>query len=278
MNTLNKEKIPLLLVSSVFREEQVFFKWYGGFYKKMLSFFSQIFVQDESSLKVLEKNSISDCQISGDTRFDRVVEISSKPIAISFIENFVSGSQVVVAGSTWPEDESVLQNAISNSDTKLIIAPHEVDKQNIQRIKQEFTEAVLYSELSEDKPFSAQNVLIIDNVGMLSRLYYYGTIAYVGGGFTKDGIHNILEAAVHAKPVLFGPNYKKYREANELMEYGGSFSVSDNKELQNIITRLLEDKASYELACKRSRDYIRSKTGATEKIMNYVHENRLLTN
>jgi 3-deoxy-D-manno-octulosonic-acid transferase len=277
LHTINKNQIPLLLISSVFRKEQAFFKWFGGFYKKMLFFFSQIFVQDQSSLAILKENGITNSQISGDTRFDRVIKISSGPVAIPFIKNFIGNSQVIIAGSTWPGDEAVLRKAVSASKTKLIIAPHEVDKSNIQRLQEEFTEAILYSELKEETIFTTQNVLIIDNVGMLSRLYHYATITYVGGGFTNDGIHNILEAAVHAKPVLFGPNYKKYSEAPDLIEHGGGFSASTYKELQNIIERLLENKAEYQLACEKSIDYIRSKTGATEKILNYIQEKRLLT-
>ena len=278
LHTINKNQIPLLLISSVFRKEQAFFKWYGGFYKKMLSFFSQIFVQDQSSLSILKKNGITNSQISGDTRFDRVIKISSSPVAIPFIKNFIGNSPAIVAGSTWLDDEALLKKSVSLSKTKLIIAPHEVSKSNIQRLRQEFNDPVLYSELKEDTIFTTQNVLIIDNVGMLSRLYHYATITYVGGGFTKDGIHNILEAAVHAKPVLFGPNYKKYREAPELIEYGGGFSAANYNELQNIIEGLLENQGEYQLTCERSINYIKSKTGATEKIMNYIQEKRLLTN
>lgn len=278
LNAVHHKTIPLLLISSVFRKEQAFFKWYGRFYKKMLSLFSQIFVQDQSSLAILKENGITHSQISGDTRFDRVVRISSGSLEIPFIKNFIDGFPVIVAGSTWPGDEALLKRAISLSHTKLIIAPHEVDKANIQRLNQEFSEAILYSELKEDTNIRRKNVLIIDNVGMLSRLYHYATITYVGGGFTKDGIHNILEAAVHAKPVLFGPNYKKYREAPELIQHGAGFSTGNDEELQNIIKILLENKSKYKLACEGAIDYIQSKTGATKKIVNYIQEKRLLTN
>ncbi len=278
LHTVHEEKIPLLLISSVFRKEQAFFKWYGVFYKKMLFLFSQIFVQDHSSLITLEKNGITNCQLSGDTRFDRVKSISSSPVEIPFIHQFISGSKIIVAGSTWAGDEILLKQAVSLSKTKLIIAPHEIDQQNIQRLQEEFKGAILYSNLSHEDGYSSEDVLIIDNVGMLARLYHYATITYVGGGFTKDGIHNILEAAVPAKPVLFGPNYEKYHEAAELIEHGGGFSVDSPAQLKHIIELLLENETIYEQACKSSIDYINSKTGATEKIVNYIQEKRLLTN
>jgi 3-deoxy-D-manno-octulosonic-acid transferase len=276
--TLHSKRMPLLLISAVFREDQAFFKWYGKFYKKMLHFFLQIFVQDESSLTLLQKKGIHNCHLSGDTRFDRVAAIASQSMEIPFIKEFISESKVIVAGSTWPGDEELLKKLILSSQIKLLIAPHEIDVDNIERIKKEFKGAVLYSALRNTEEYSNATVLIIDNVGMLSRLYYYATITYVGGGFTKDGIHNILEAAVHARPVLFGPNYKKYREAAELKEQGGGFSINTADDLKNITEMLLTNHEYYEQTCKRSIDYINSKRGATNKIMNYIQENRLLTN
>ena len=278
LHTLHKKKIPLLLISAVFREEQAFFKWYGNFYKKMLHFFLQIFVQDQSSLTLLQKKGIHNCRLSGDTRFDRVAAISSGSMEIPFIKEFISESNVMVAGSTWPGDEDLLKKLVLSSQIKLVIAPHEIDVHNIERIKKDFKGAVLYSALTNNEEYSNATVLIIDNVGMLSRLYYYATITYVGGGFTKDGIHNILEAAVHAKPVLFGPNYKKYREAAELKEQGGGFSINTADDLKNLTAMLLTNHEYYRQTCKRSMDYINSKRGATDKIMSYIQENRLLTN
>ena len=160
----------------------------------------------------------------------------------------------------------------------MIIAPHEIHDHRIKGLQQEFEGTLLYSQLKNDSDDLNAGVLIIDNVGMLSRLYHYATIAYVGGGFTKDGIHNILEAAVHAKPVVFGPNHKKYREGKELIKHGGGFSVSTADELKYLIEKLLEDKNLYQKACEKSVEYTNNKKGATQKIMIYIQENRLLTN
>ena len=277
LEIIHIRKSPLLLISAVFREDQAFFKWYGSFYKEMLFFFSRIFVQDHSSLAILQKNGIKNSQLSGDTRFDRVATIASGFKEIPFIEDFISGSQVIVAGSTWPGDEELLKQNLS-SKIKLIIAPHEIEEHNIKRIQREFDGAILYSHIQNNSNYLNAEVLIIDNVGMLSRLYHYATITYVGGGFTKDGIHNVLEAAVHAKPVLFGPNHRKYREAGEMIEYGGGFSIKNGDELKNTVMRLLENKDLYRQVCEKAIAYINSKKGATAEIINYIQENRLLTN
>jgi 3-deoxy-D-manno-octulosonic-acid transferase len=279
LNTLYKMQIPLLLVSAVFRQQQSFFKWYGGFYKSMLSYFKQLFVQDKESLQLLQKNGFNNSQLSGDTRFDRVAEIVGNFKEVPLIKEFIGTNKVIVAGSTWPDDEKLLKDSLpSLPNLKLILAPHEIHSQHIKQIQNEFPNAILYSELKHASSFTNKQVLIIDNVGMLSRLYFYGTITYIGGGFTKDGIHNCLEAAVYAKPVVFGPNYKKYREANELIEIGGAFSVATFQELIKIIEKLLMEDKFYNEACSKAHSYIAEQQGATQKIMNYIQENRLLTN
>ena len=277
LQTIHDKKIPLLLISAVFNKHQAFFKWYGALYKKMLFFFSQVFVQDDASLNILQQHRMKKSQLSGDTRFDRVAAVANNFQEIPFIKNFIGDSEVIVAGSTWLGDESLLKEIRNSTQIKLIIAPHEIHDHRIKSLQQEFEGALPYSQLKNDSNSNA-GVLIIDNVGILSRLYHYATIAYVGGGFTKDGIHNILEAAVHAKPVVFGPNHKKYREARELIEYGGGFSISTTAQLKNLIEKLLEDKNLYQKACKNSVEYTNTKKGATQKVMTYIQENRLLTN
>jgi len=278
LQTIKSKKIPLLLISSVFRKDQAFFKWYGTFYRKMLQFFNMIFVQDELSGHQLKTLGINDWMISGDTRFDRVTEIAGNFSEIPFVKDFIGNARVLVAGSTWLEDEKLINEGCSFHDGfKLIIAPHEIHKERISQIQTRFGNNILYSELREGL-IANENVLIIDNVGMLSKLYNYATITYVGGGFTKDGIHNILEAAVFSKPVLFGANYKKYREASDLIKEGGAFSVVTSPELKKIIDTLLIDEQAYKAACKASFDYINRNKGATQKIMNYIQEKRLLTN
>jgi 3-deoxy-D-manno-octulosonic-acid transferase len=278
LQTIHNNKIPLLLISAVFNKRQVFFKWYGALYKKILFFFSQVFVQDEASLAILQEHGIKKSQLSGDTRFDRVAIIASSVQEIAFIKDFISDKEVIVAGSTWPGDETLLKGIRNSIKIKLIIAPHEIHDHRIKSLQQEFEGALLYSQLKNDSDAFNADFLIIDNVGMLSRLYHYATIAFVGGGFTKDGIHNILEAAVHAKPVVFGPNHEKYGEAKELILHGGGFSISTPAQLKNLIEKLLEDKNLYQKVCEKSVAYTNSKKGATQKIMTYIQENRLLTN
>ena len=273
-------QIPLLLISAVFRENQSFFKWYGGFYRKMLFYFKQIFVQDKESLQLLQKNGINKTQVNGDTRFDRVAEIAGNFKEIPLIKEFIGHNKAIVAGSTWPGDENLLKQSLGSlSKIKLILAPHEINEQHLKQIQNQFPDSALYSELKENPARSVnKQVLIIDNVGMLSRLYYYATVAYIGGGFTKDGIHNCLEAAVYGKPVVFGSNYLKYREAEDLIEAGGAFSVATAKEFESLLQGLIINDKEYEEVGNASRLFINNRRGATQKIMNYIQENRLLTN
>lgn len=277
LNTVHSKKIPLFLISAVFRKEQSFFRWYGGFYRKMLHFFNAFFVQDKVSCEQLSNYGFKNCFVSGDTRFDRVATIAENFSDIEGIKEFIGESKVLVAGSTWPEDEQLINDAVNAiHELKLIIAPHEIHEQHIEQIQKQFPNSILYSELKDN--YSNQKVLITNNVGMLSRLYKYATITYVGGGFTRDGIHNILEAAVYGKPVLFGPNYKKYREAEELIKKGGAFSVKNSEELKIKIEKLLDDQEAYNSISKASFVYINENKGATGKIINYIQEKRLLTN
>ncbi|MGN6401530.1 MAG: 3-deoxy-D-manno-octulosonic acid transferase [Flavisolibacter sp.] len=264
--------IPLLLISAVFRENQAFFKWYGRFYKQMLFLFRHIFVQDESSLQLLKQHGIDHCSIGGDTRFDRVQEIAEKFTEIPFINDFAGDAKLIVAGSTWPDDEQLLSHLHS---TKLIIAPHEINEPHLAQIEKLFSNSIRYSQWQHRK--GNEKVLLIDNVGMLSRLYKYAAVAYIGGGFTKDGIHNILEAAVYGKPAIFGPNYKKYREAKELVARGGAFSAANSEELKITIANLLNHAAQFQKASAQAQNYVLQNRGATEKIIQFIQENRLLT-
>lgn len=290
--------IPLLLVSAVFRKNQFFFKWYGRFYRQMLFLFRHIFVQDEPSVQLLKENGITHYSIGGDTRFDRVKEIAENFFPISPIEHFTQEQPTIVAGSTWPDDEKLLAS-LKQGEIKLIVAPHEINKEHIQAIQKLLPNSILYSHIKEafaenikdplwhtvqnetgsflKKQLAEAKILIIDNVGMLSKLYHYATIAYIGGGFTKDGIHNALEAAVYGKPVIFGPNYKKYREAKELIDCGGGFSISTAEQLNHLITDLLHKKEKLHQSGEASKKYIDRNTGATEKIIQAIQANRLLT-
>ena len=274
-----KRSIPLLMVSAIFRKDQHFFKWYGNLHRKMLNCFTHFFVQDKESLQLLQSIHINNAVVAGDTRFDRVSEIAENFKPIEEIEKFCGSSQVLVAGSTWPGDENLIKDATTNfSNLKIIIAPHEIHKEHIDQLKTIFPGAVLHSQLMANgsQPITS-NCLIIDNIGMLSRLYHYGTITYVGGGF-NNGIHNTLEAAVYGKPVLFGPNYKKFKEAIGLIEAGGGICINSGSELSTILQKLIGNKNELESCNKNSNDFVKQNKGATEKILHYIEANRLLTN
>jgi 3-deoxy-D-manno-octulosonic-acid transferase len=303
LSAIASRHIPLLMVSAIFRKGQVFFKGYGSFYRKILFLFRHIFVQDEASVELLKSNGIEFCSIGGDTRFDRVSEVAAQDVSLPVIENFVEGHQVIVAGSTWPDDEKLLRHAFSFSDYKMIIAPHEINEAHINSIQKLFPEALSYSKLaplfavhrlagSENplweniendhqvevkKQLKAAKILIIDNTGMLSRLYRYATITYIGGGFNKSGIHNTLEAAVYGKPVLFGPHFQKFREARDLVSRGAAYSVSNEQELKEKLEAWTRNEEALEKAGNTAKNYVEENRGATKRIASFIQENRLLT-
>ena len=283
---------PLLLISALFREQSLFFKWYGGLQRKMLSFFDHLFVQNETSKRLLDSIGLGDKScVCGDTRFDRVIEIAEKFTPLPAIEKFIGHNKTIIAGSTWHQDEQVLQKTITNINDPtltLIIAPHEIDKEHITQLLKLFPEAVLYSQLTAHHPItigiSPDNYrdttcrfLIIDNIGILSRLYKYGFVTYIGGGFGK-GIHNTLEAAVYGKPVLFGPVYDKFQEAIDQVRNGGAISINNPEDCIAAIQTLIQDEKAYTGSCERSKSYVYANSGATDKIMKFIQEKRLLTN
>ncbi len=255
----------------------------------MLDCFTQLFVQTEDSKKLLSTIGVSNTTVSGDTRFDRVMEIAGRFEPVSIVEQFCGNSKVIVAGSTWDEDEEELDHyANTHPDIKFIIAPHEIDETHVKDIENLFHESIRYSVLEKlngdigtrltgSPKRSAPNVLIIDNIGMLSRLYKYATIAYVGGGFGDDGVHNVLEAAVYGKPVVFGPVIEKYPEAMELVDTGGGIVVDSALEVEAVFNRLFADEQEYRLICEASENYVRAKKGATDIIAEFIQANRLLT-
>lgn len=281
LNEIKERDIPLLLISGVFREDQPFFKWYGGFYRKMLECFSHLFVQNEASLSRLEQIGYAHkASISGDTRFDRVIQIANASTSFELIEQFCSNYPVIIAGSTWTEDDEALDHFVNHHpNIRFIIAPHDIDKDRLKECEQLYTHTIRYSLLKEKKQVpDGVNVLIMDNMGMLSSLYRYASIAYIGGGFGDDGIHNALEAAVFNKPLVFGPVYDKYTEAIELVEREAAYSIEDALELEEQLTSLLNDPALLEHAGKAAGAYVQEKSGACYKIMDYIQANRLLTN
>ncbi len=275
-------KIPVLLVSALFRENKVFFKWYGVLHRKMLNFFHHVFVQDEVSAAALT-NLLNPAKITlaGDTRFDRVITIRNKFSKIAAIEKWLAQKKgaVLIAGSTWPKDEEVLQEIMRTlPELVLIIAPHHVASADISSLKTRFKEAALFSQLENWSEGTQSGILIIDNIGMLSRLYYYADYCFVGGGYAATGIHNILEAAVYGKPVLFGPNYTEYAEGQELIDTGGAYSLPDATALIERLKSLLKNPELTEKTGNLALKYVEEKAGATQTVLNYIYKNRLLTN
>jgi len=276
--------ISLLLISAVFRRDMSSFKWFGRFQLKMLSRFDHIFLQNEASKKLLDEFTINkNYSIAGDTRFDRVIEIADNFNPVEAIEKFCAGKKIIVAGSTWPEDEDILGKAFETIlalDMKLIIAPHEISEKHLADLKKLFPESIVFSSLNYEYSIrNTNNCLVIDNYGMLSRLYKYANISFVGGGFRIMGVHNVTEAAVYGKPVVMGPYISKYREAVELVERKGGFIVTNAEELSALFKELISNKNdSYINSSRAAYNYIRENAGAVKKILDYIQVNRLLTN
>ena len=272
---INNRKIPLFLVSGIFRPKQHFFKWYGQWFRKHLQMFNYLFVQDKTSADLLNSIGINNCSITGDTRFDRVNAITLNPKKFKCIQEFIEGSKVLLAGSTWAPGEAIILDYLkeTSDNTKLIIAPHEVTESHISNIENNFKlfNPVKLSELEKGKNLENNRVLIIDSVGKLAYLYQYADIAYIGGGFGV-GIHNILEAACYAKPVIFGPNYQKFKEARDLIELGGAFTVSNSSELIKIMNSLLSNESVIKSKSAICLDYVKQNLGATDKIFEHCFD------
>ena len=243
LKTLNDRNIPTLLISATFRENQPFFNWYGSMFRKMLSYYQAIFVQEERSRELLSSISITEnVVVGGDTRYDRVMEIAAQSKGFPEIESWIENNEIIIAGSTWPQDELILKSCLEYlpKNWKIIVAPHEIDKSHLQQIRDLFgEEVVMYSELANN--VSERKVLVIDNIGMLSSLYRYGAIAFVGGGFTKGGIHNILEPAAFGLPVFIGTNYEKFAEARMMTEKCFVFPVKSEFEFKGKLLKIIDD-------------------------------------
>ena len=274
LKAVHDRQIPLLLVSALFRKDQPFFKWYGGIlHKKMLGFYTHIFVQDALSVDLLASIQIKQVTKTGDTRVDRVLSVKENWTPIQGIDRFCGEAQVVVAGSTWIEDDNVLRHyATAHPEIKFIIAPHEIHPDRLENCLELYPGSTLYSTyLQAPKP--DMHILIIDNIGMLKRLYHYATVCFVGGGFGKSGIHNTLEAAVYGKPVLFGPNYEHFKETVDMEAAGAAFPADNVLELEGIFDMLLNAHDKYTIACQAARDFMGSNAGATDKILDFIDQN-----
>ena len=275
ISEIRKRSIPFYVVSAIFRPDQIFFKSYGKFFRDMLSGITIIFVQDKNSAELLESIELTNVKVSGDTRFDRVAAVAKSFSPMHDIEEYSTQHRVIVGGSTWPGDDIVLLDlyrSLEQHARKLILVPHEPDEKHLKVLESTIAELGLSEETirySQLKPGSKKGILIIDKIGMLSRLYHYADITYVGGGFGK-GIHNILEAAAHNKAVLFGPNYGKFREAHELQVAGGAFAIKNSNEATIHALRLLLNENELKTAGQKAGEYVRQHTGATGQIFKAI--------
>lgn len=272
LQTLHTSKVPVLSFSAIFRPNQLFFKPYGGFYRQLLTYFDCILVQNQQSVELLNDIGITRVVLAGDTRFDRVAQVAATKRTIPQVAAFVDSVPTLVVGSAWAADMAVLIPMLNAFDQPLqvIIAPHEIHDVEIERWCSELTApSVRFSALSTSPVPPNARYLFIDNIGMLTSLYQYGTLAYIGGAFGK-GLHNCLEAATFGLPLLFGPNYQKFQEAVDLTQQGGAFQVGSVAELTAVFTRLYKNVAQRERAGAICRAYVADHVGATELVMKAV--------
>lgn len=269
LDELRSRSIPVYSVSSVFRRDQIFFKWYGGSYRNVLKNFDRLFVQNEASKRFLAKIGVDRVSVVGDTRFDRVLQICREAKELPLVQKFKGNSLVIVAGSSWgPDEDLFLKYFNTHENVKLIIAPHVIDENHLVEIVGKLKRPYVRYTRADEQNVEQADCLIVDCFGLLSSIYRYGEIAYVGGGFGV-GIHNTLEAAVYGIPVLFGPNYKKFMEAIQLIEAGGAFSVNNYEELENLFDRLMVSDYRQETG-RMAGSYVLDNTGATDKILKEI--------
>ncbi|MEY4933694.1 MAG: hypothetical protein RIS64_53 [Bacteroidota bacterium] len=275
LKELKNRQIPTILIAAVFRPDQIFFRWYGNFFKQLLTnhYFNQIFVQNEDSLKLLQDIGCQQVALAGDTRIDRVTAIAAAAKTFPLIQQFVGNDNALVCGSTWEADETLIFNWFQKIGStvfkKIIIAPHEIGKSPIQQLQKRLpNQTVLYSQLIDNQSIDNATILIIDNIGMLSALYRYGKIAYIGGGF-GTGIHNILEPAAFGLPILFGTKYQKFVEANALIATEGAFSVQNIEQLAQKMA-FLENLDHWTSTSAVVKQYVDKNRGATLLVTDYI--------
>ena len=272
LNELKKGQIPTYLISGIFRENQLFFKWYGGFYRNALRNFTFFFVQNEASQKLLRAIGFNNVKISGDTRFDRVSKILSRDNSLDFVTQFKKESLMVVIGSSWPKDEIQFVDFINTTTAtvKFIIAPHNIKKEQIEQLQKSLSKRVLLFSEKENKDLSNYEVLIMDTIGLLTKTYSYADIAYVGGGFGTSGLHNILEPATFGIPIIIGPNYAKFSEAIALVNMGGCIAVKDKAALEETLTFLIQNEDERFEKGHICSTFVQMNKGATEVIMKHL--------
>ena len=271
LDELHKRRIPVYSVSSIFRRGQIFFKWYGGTYRNVLRNFDHIFVQNERSKRYLAKIGINRVTVVGDTRFDRVLQIREEAKDLPLVELFKNNTMTFVAGSSWQPDEDLfIEYFNQHPEVKLIIASHVIDENHLVEIIRKLKRPYVRYTRADEKNVRKADCLIIDCFGLLSSIYRYGEIAYIGGGFGV-GIHNTLEAAVYGIPVIFGPKYQKFQEAVQLLEAKGGFSVKSYEELKALLDRMLEDESFLRETGTNAGTYVTGNAGATDKVLGMIN-------
>lgn len=278
LQALQQQQIPSVLLSAIFSPRQGYFKWYGGIQREMLRMLSCIFVQDERSRDMLTQIGITHAIVAGDTRFDRVIEAAAAPRSLDQMQRLSQQYPLLIAGSTWKEDEELLHQVcdILPENWKLVIVPHEVDEERISSIERLFKGKVRrWSEWSGENLFPEQ-VLIVDTIGLLLKIYSYGRVAWIGGGLSSSGVHNVLEAAVYGLPCAYGPEYEDYIEAVELIEAGGAVSCANAASLSVILQRWTTDPHICTQVATAARSYVQAHAGATRIITGYLAEKNWL--
>ena len=279
IDELKKRGKSVYIVSANFRPNQLFFKWYGTFFRKIIQKITHIFVQDLNSIRLLQSIQVKNASVSGDTRFDRVVEISKSTNQSEKLVLFKGDNKLLIAGSTWSEDEDLIVQTYFNEKHvgyKIVIAPHEINEEHLKNIESRISTLSKKKNcfrFTEKEADSTLGIMILDTIGQLSSVYGYADITYIGGGFGK-GIHNILEPAAYGKPVIFGPNYYKFREATELVKLGAAFSIIDQKEYSSVLNSLMNDPDRRIMAGRESKKYISNNIGATQIIFSFVYNRK----
>lgn len=272
LHALKKRQIPTVLISAIFREDHIYFKTWAGWFRKSLQNMTRIFTQDDRSVERLKAAGIENAFMAGDTRFDRVSDVQKLAGDVPVMEAFAEYSNILVAGSTWEQDEVLLMDFFEKHkdrfpNLKLVIVPHEISSSHISKLREHFRDAKLWTEITPDS--LPERVLIVNTIGQLSRLYKYAYVAYIGGGFGA-GIHNILEPAAFAKPIVFGPAHKKFKEATELLTLGGARSFEDFQEMEYKLLQLLTNHEMHRVSAEAAGIYVKENVGATDKICAYI--------
>jgi len=273
LNRLHKKKIPVIVISAVIKESNLFFRPFGNWFQQRIAGINHFFVQDTDSKNLLESIGVRQVMVSGDTRFDRVKEIRKSNPKLDFVEKFKGNSKLIVAGSTWPDDEEILVKFINEKlpdDWKLIFAPHNIKEKEINSLVETINKNTAVYTKSDENQIRNAEILIVDTIGMLTKIYAHSDISYVGGGFTKSGVHNTLEPAVFGVPVIFGPNYENYFEAIDLIQNEGAQRFKDQYDFNSKMEKLISDEAERTKRGNAAADYIRQKPNSTELIMDYL--------